>query len=650
MSKTAPVEDQDYVTYEEKRVQERWLKNTLPEAFLGNTVFTDLLTEGQNEPEPQAPIKSKSKARAAAGEISDWRDPWRIAGAASLAMATGEGGQILRLLRLYESPWLWGGEEDVSLGTWDLRPGDREEEAYWCRDAAPITRIKYFTHLALGVPFRWLIVQKESSTTILSPVYHPVPVPYSNAALEDRPASRVDPNEVLSFTVEHTEGRSHVDVDINPARRDAPLQVALIDDHGGWSIWNVSGELSSVASPTLRSTLYKRGTFWEDIPDEQRSGFGLLWYHLPPDDFGYEPRGDEDPANIAALPSVTSVLAGRSHTLVMWNHSTIQVLDTDAGSVCSYVAITQRTEKKEAIVQIQSNPVDPSQALVLTTHSVICLDICPLGEYERVSPNILHAYRHDHPRNPTLELSASISTVDGNAAFVLVYTNDSPRASVFWFYGATSNSIDRYAYQLQYLRRDGLENPDAHSLCVLPMKLSAYKKKAPEGTGSRYRDLDLEFQQVVSVGGRQSLGFWLCATAKHSTGEVLSPEPWKPTEWGQGIERSPKETEQIRRRMAYVRHISEKFVVPDALGDINALVSSQWDGEGKDEDSWLEFEPLPSVKREIILRRRFYPHVAREAYRAMFSKGRALRNEALEAVRLMLGAGLREEAVPRRSL
>lgn len=644
------MENEDYVTYEEKRVQERWLKNTLPEAFLGNTVFPDLLTEGQDQPEPQTPIKSKSKARAAAGEISDWRDPWRVTGAASLAMATGEGGQILRLLRLYESPWLWDDQEDVSLGTWDLRPGDREEEAYWCRDAAPITRIKYFTHLALGVPFRWLIVQKESSTTILSPVYHPVPVSYSNAALEDRPASRVDPNEVLSFTLEHTEGRSHVDVDINPARRDAPLQVAIIDDHGGWSIWNVSGELSSVASPTLRPTLYRRGTFWEDIPDEQRRGFGLLWYHPPPDDFGYDPRGDEDPENIAALPGVTSVLAGRSHTLMMWNHSTIQVLDTDAGSVCAYVAITQRTEKKEAILQIQSNPADPSQALVLTTHSVICLDICPLGEYERASPHVLHAYHHDHPRNPTLELSASTSAVDGNAAFVLVYTKDSPRASIFWFYGATGNSIERYSYQLQYFRRDGPENTDAHSLCVLPMKLSTYKKKAPRGTGSMYRRLDLEFQQIVSVGTRQSLGFWLCSTAKRRTGKILSPEPWRPTEWGRGVERSPQEAEQIKRRLAYVHHMTEKLVVPDPLEDINALVTTQWGEEGKDENSWLEFEPLPSVKREILIKRRFYPHVVLEAYRDTLSEGRTLRNESLEAVRLMLGAGLRAEGVPRRSL
>lgn len=634
------------MTYSEKRVQRRWLKNTLPEAYLGNTVFWDFLSDDRNQMNPRD--ATESKVPAAAGEISDCRDPWRVTGAASLAMAAGESGQILRLLHLDESPWFWEGYEDVSLGAWDLKPGDREEEAYWCQSAAAITRIKYFTHLAFRAPLRWLIVQKELSTTILSPVYHSVPVAYSNAALEGRSASRIDPNELLSFTLEHTEGRPHVDVDINPPHRDLPLQVALIDDHGGWSIWNVTGDLHST-SGTLRTTLYMRGTFWEDLSDEQKGDFGILWYHPPPDLDGQEISDDKDPENVNTVFGATPVLPRRSHTVLMWSCTTIQVLNVEAGSIFSYLAITQRSLNKDKILQVLSNPLNPSQALVLTTHSMLCLDICPEGEDAQVEPHIVHAYFHDHPGDPTLQLSVSSCLGDRNAAFVLIYPRDGPQVSIFWFYAGVNGSLGQFSHQLQYFRRGDSLEPDApHTLSILPMRLASYKKSAAHGPGSTYRDLNIEFHQVVSVGRRQGMGYWTCATVDRGADKILAPEPWT-TAWGPE-ERNPAVVRQIKRRVAYVNYMAEKFVVPDALENVDSMVARHGEGETGDESPWLEFEPPPSVKRQILAKRRFYPHVALEAYRAQLTRGTVLRSESLEAVRQMLHVGLRLEGVPRRSL
>lgn len=638
------------LTYSEKRVQRRWLKNTLPEAYLGNTALWDFLSEDQNQPDPQD--ATKPKVPAAAGEISDYRDPWRVTGAASLAMATGEGGQILRLLHLDESPWFWEGYDNVALCAWDLKPGDREEEAYWCQGAAPITGIKYFTHISLHAPLRWLIVQKELSTTIMSPIYHSVPVAYSNAALEGRSASRVDPNELLSFTLEHTEGRAHVDVDINPPHRNLPLQVAIIDDHGGWSIWNVTGDLHATTGAP-RHTLYRRGAFWEHLPDGQRGGFGILWYHPPfeVNDTGFvqHTTGGDDPENVTALSSIASVLPRRSRTLLMWNYTTIQTLNTDVGSVFSHVAITQRSLNKEKILQVRPNPSDLSQALVLTTHSILCLDICPEGENAQAEPKIVQAYLHDHPGNPTLQFSVSSCMRDRNAALVLIYPKDGARVSVFWFYRGVKGSLDQFSHQLQYFRRE--DDPELDSfptLCVLPMRIASYNKKADYGPGSMYRDHSVEFHQIVSICRRQSMGYWTCATVNRGTDKLLAPEPWSKA-WG-SEERSPAMMKQIKRRAAYVKYMADKFVVPDALEDVDSLVAPQHEGEIRDENPWLEFEPLPTVRRQILVKRSFYPHVALEAYRALLSVGATLRSESLEAVQQMLNAGLRLEVVPRRSM
>lgn len=633
------------VTYAEKRVQRRWLKNTLPEAYLGNTVFWDFLGEDQNQPDPRD--ETKSKVPAATGEISDYRDPWRVTGAASLAMATGESGQILRLLHLDESSWFWEGYEDVNLGAWDLKPGDREEEAYWCQGAAAITGIKYFTHHTLHAPLRWLIVQKELSTTILSPIYHSVPVAYSNAALEGRSASRIDPNELLSFSLKHTEGRAHVDVDINPPHRDLPLQVAIIDDHGGWSIWNVTGDLHT-ATGTLRPTLYRRGVFWEGLPDEQRGGFGLLWYHPPPG-FAQRTTGSDDMENAAALLGVASVLPRRSRTLLMWNYTTIQVLNADVGHIASYVAITQRSLNKDKILQVQPNPSDPSQALVLTTHSMLCLDICPGGENAQAEPQVTHAYLHDHPGNPTLQFSASSCMRDRSAALVLIYPKDGPRVSIFWFYRGARGGPGQFSHQLQYFRReDGPELNSFPTLCALPMRMASYNKKAAHGPGSMYRDLNVEFHQVVFIGRRQSMGYWTCATVNRGADKLLAPEPWTTVRGPE--DRNPAVVKQIKRRAAYVNYMADKFVVPDALEDADSLAAPQGEWEIWDENPWLEFEPLPTVKRQILVKRRFYPHVALEAYRALLSGVEPLRVGSLETIRQMLDAGLRLEGVPRRSL
>ena len=644
------MEPANEVTYAEKRVQERWLRNTLPEAALGNTPIFELLGDSQHQPNPRG--ATQQNVPAAAGEISDYRNPWRLTSAPSLAMAAGEGGQILRILRLSEYPWLWTDHDDVALRTWDLKPADREEEAFWCQGAAPITRIKYFTHLESYAPLRWLIVQTQSSTTILSPVYHSVPVAYLNAALDDRPVSRIDPNEILSFTLKHTKGRRHIDVSINPPSHDSPLQVALIDGHGGWSIWNVSGDLTTTNS-SPKPTLFKRGNFWDNLPDEERGGFGILWYRSLSKDRSSSPgqgfASNEDLGGFAGFSSTAIDLPRHSHTLLLWNHSTIQVLDASTGSVYSYIAITQRSPKKERILQIQSNPSDPSQALVLTTHSMMCLDICPGGEHERETPHIVHAYLHDHPGDPTLQFSASRSAKDSNAAFVLIFPKDGPRVSIFWFYGSGDGKLGQFSHQLQFLRQEDSNELDSlRTLCVLPMRLAPYRTESSSGPGSMYRYLDIEFQQIVSIGRRQSLGYWISATVTRGADEILSPEPWKSS--GREGERDPAEVEQIKRRVAYLNYMADKFVVADCFEDVDVFVAPRKSEDTQVEDSFLEFEPLPSVKREILIKRRFHPYVALEAYRALFAQPGMLRRESLEVVRQMLQAGLRSQQIPRRSL
>ncbi|CAI4218191.1 unnamed protein product [Parascedosporium putredinis] len=497
--------------YEAKRMQGRWLKNAFPEVAMGDPYVSSLLAEAAVDPALTGDLPSY-RPQVVAGEISrleSWPQGLPAVPVPVLAMTTGEGGQILRLMRITDSFWTWGSDADVALQMWSPKPDDQEDESYWCRSAAPITHVKFAHHMGKTAPLRWLIVQKDTSTTILSPTYHSVPVAYQDSALEELP-------------------------------------LAIIDTLGYWSIWNI--KISTVSSKIhAQATLYKRGHPSWDTP-LHGGEFGTLWYHPPPlEEWDFSQQAPENPTEDIGIGGAVPYL-----------------LDTDRNFVFAAVPITARSASQETILDVVPNPADLSQVFVLTTASLICLDICPSGEIAReVQPEIIQAFLHGHPKNMTLRMSATCmpNIADGGSIMIIIFPCKSSQVDIFWFYGTPdSPSPGQCSYQTLDLEGEqDTELDNLRELVVLPLDISRGKQPIGSEMEALFDESELQFHQLISYGRRQSLGYWICLTAKRGLYEVTAPTA-----------RSEKEIKKhesllAKRRTRYLNYMGDKFAVPDAL-------------------------------------------------------------------------------------
>ncbi|PKS12152.1 hypothetical protein jhhlp_001450 [Lomentospora prolificans] len=612
--------------YYERRVQERWLKNAFPEATLGNPGLSDLLKEESSDLMLSGDLQSY-KPHAVAGEITALTETKNHSAAVPvLAMTTGEAGQILRLLRLTNSPWALDPQGDVMLHMWNFKPADQEDESYWCRDATPIIHLKFAHHAGRTGSLRWVIVQKETSTTILSPTYHSVPVAYENAALEELPASRVDPNPIITFTLAHTNGRSHSDVAFNPPTSTMLPQIALIDDSGYWSIWNI--KTSPVSSRLgAQATLFKRGApSWDTFP-LQRS-FGVLWYHPPPmEEWDFSQQSPSKPADDIGIDGAVSVT--RSKTLLMWNRTSIQLLDTETGFIFSKLPITAPSPNQENILGVVPNPADASQVFVLTTFSLLYLDVCPSGEIAReVPPAITQSLLHNNAGDHTLQISATCmsSLSEDGKSVVLIFPRKGAQVDVFWFHGTPDGlGPEQASHQLQNLYgEEDADLDDLRTLTILPLTTSKGKHPIGLEIETIFDDTKVQFHQIISFGRRQSLGYWVCLTTKRGLGEI-SPTITRGEEWSK-IQEDWKAT----KRAKYLAYMGDKFAVPDALTNPEVFVQRNTELVG----GILEFEPLPAIARKAIIKRVIRTDLLLDAYcSGIWKYGQELRLQSLVAVR-----------------
>ena len=142
---------------------------------MGNPALQGFLEESMDRFQ-KVEGEASDRPMIAIGQMTNVRDPSRVSGALVLAVATGESGELLRLARIDESKWQWEQNRDVGLQLSVIDPDDLEEEAIWASDGLPISQIKFATSLSRYDSVRWLMVQKQTSTTVLQPEYHKVPV------------------------------------------------------------------------------------------------------------------------------------------------------------------------------------------------------------------------------------------------------------------------------------------------------------------------------------------------------------------------------------------------------------------------------------------------------------------------------------------
>ncbi|KAL2156879.1 hypothetical protein VTH06DRAFT_2774 [Thermothelomyces fergusii] len=240
-SKTPTPQPGDMKPSQVARSQKYWLLDHFPEASVGDEDLESLLLqEIATARTAQQPAPVDALSLFSVGEATDFRDGDSTRGHPVLAVASGVSGNVIRLISLGHEEWYWS-EADVKVRVHAVDP---RLEGEWLHGGGPISLVRFAVDLKKYDHVRWLLVSNGASVTVYEPELRPIPMPA--AANPGRAPGRSAPSQLvgnLLFAIpcERTGGSPQADVCFarHPGA-DTP-QLAVIDQAGYWSLWDVTG-------------------------------------------------------------------------------------------------------------------------------------------------------------------------------------------------------------------------------------------------------------------------------------------------------------------------------------------------------------------------------------------------------------------------
>lgn len=222
----------------------------------------------------------------------------------------------------------------------------------------------------------WMAVRFSRSTRIFRPLYHrsPVPARYGDdePVHDISPNSRLDANPLVNISISMTGGHSHADVMINPMYQ---RQVAIVDELGNWSVWEVQG----------RHQLKNKGN-WRVI----KTSFGYLPLPDSEDkDNGFSQEHYDGWASITWVEDKLLVCDRRNAVLFS--------ISSDPIKLCRIDLDLERNS--EWILDLKRSPANESHIFVLTSSRIIWLNVVSRdathhGDDESIEIPILLSWRH----------------------------------------------------------------------------------------------------------------------------------------------------------------------------------------------------------------------------------------------------------------
>lgn len=536
--------------YHERRDQMKWLQGSHQEAYMGGSAVEDILKEDLKRSSVES--LSNSERLLASGQITDVSDPKLSRGTNAVAMAAGGSGALLRLVRVKESRWAWdeGPSDVLHLSVVDAR--DPEEEVIWASDPLPISKIQFATSLTAFDPTRWLVVQKESSTMVLQPQYHSIPV--SDVSIDgEQTSSRISPNPVLTITVQET-GGAHADFAFNPRSHAGPPQLIILDACGQYTVWDILGTWQ-LGSHTLRPSLLKRGSMRQMDP-------GLLKLAMPSRQ-GLLAVGKGEMNDFSQSQSEDTKLdfSLRSRVFLMWNSRQLDLIDLESGAFLPHVAgLIAPKERPDPILDVQISPVNRDHFFVLTSRYLFWVDMRSqsVGRNSLPTPKIIMSCLNLMPSSESARLAVCAASDTGReGSLVLVYAPRKTRMRAFWFDMAAMHGLPQW--HTQEVGLAGLEDHDLdfriQSLDIAPAHL------APSQRSAHRTHQGIHFFQCNVLGEDLSLRHCIFAARQKPQVQVTLPGT-------QIVSGHPKKrARDKKKRRKFLRLMGEAFVVPDELSE-----------------------------------------------------------------------------------
>ena len=257
-----------------------------------------------------------------------------------------------------------------------------DEGARWTGNHGPVQQVCFAWRD--GRPGKWLAVRQLDSTTILRPLYGQVS-PGLSLQRETRrqPCRMINPNPLLTLSIDETGGIAHSDVAFNPWYN---RQVGILDQKGAWSVWNL--ERKKHGGPLYKAVPEINGFMDEPLAtgahQSSEDGWGRLCW------------------------------AGNSDTLLLFSRKAMVVLDIKS---CPVTRLQYPDLDLAAtpywILDVQRSPMNMNHVFVVTTSQVFWLDTVPavaadVAQSSFAGCRILLSWRHSrHLDDKSLQLSVT---------------------------------------------------------------------------------------------------------------------------------------------------------------------------------------------------------------------------------------------------
>ncbi|GAD97958.1 hypothetical protein ACLA_026600 [Paecilomyces variotii No. 5] len=402
---------------------------------------------------------------------------------------TGRCGDSISLFRIEDEVAEWRQERLYkarvpSVGT--------AESTTWMGCGVPIRQI-CFAQTA-EVKATWMAARLPTSTTIFRPLYHRTPVAISGESYcdpENLPSlrnSRLNANPLVDIHCYRTGGYPHAYVTFNPWYQK---QLAIVDIHGNWSIWNISGRNKRARSNWLADCV-KSGTL--PSVDPSLNGFREE-----------QPRYD----GWAAVQWVADV----NHLIVCDRRCIFLYQIAHASGFARPIDLGLRRET-EWILDLKRSPSRPSIVFILTTSRIFWLDI--------TSSDALFSGEEDTPLTPQLSWRHYRDTEDitlqltitriGNDLCLMLYSRLNNLVQAFRLSlsteeaGRLSFMPDPSIMQIPDLPHAVSSESESHDMCtrIATMVFKEIEHGPPPGQKELYEP-DLRLLKLFMLDSRSAL-------------------------------------------------------------------------------------------------------------------------------------------------
>lgn len=561
-------------TFQRTKSQRNWLFKTHSEAFLGNLDLPRLISR-ETRAQGSGRKQTQPGSLLAVGEIFDLKNTKssRITTCPVVALAAGEAGHILQLAAINPETWKWGGSDFVAGAS------QANFQGSWCSDGSSISKIEFATKLKQYDTIRWLIVQRDASTTIFEPELRAKPVAgtASMSGGEDGTAEHIAMNPVASLTINMTGGESHCDFSMNLGSNELGPQIAIIDRSGNWSIWYI-GRTGHGRTRAIKAVLMKKGS-WQfpnpspSIPDPQRTAYRVVWTSRSNrfDEWQREssPSTHSDPvadnSQAAFLVDLDrSRLKGDG--LLVCDQTQLQVLDVEGERTPSRL-IFARKYGMDTILDARAFCGSSFHVFVLTTDKLYLLDVTLVEGQEVKSPHILascHHFRNDPAEVLKISTTKLRSAYGEVSTLVAVYSAQSFRVDLLWFILDQRDGTARFHRQVVHFQGLGTANmglpQGIESLAAVPLHVTPSKGKghqtSPEKTDLFTQADDTQLYQLFALTADLSLSSSIVALTQGVQQNLLIPVKSGSLSWT-----DERRTRFLRRK--WLRETDQAFVVPD---------------------------------------------------------------------------------------